>query len=299
MQAPQGMIVMVEFKSIAFLDLDHPGAKDPEYRRRRDLIAGITRQAREHGDEPPILEYTDEEHRVWATISRKLEPLHEKYANRNYLEARHALRIPADHIPQLRDLSAALERYHGFRLSAIEGLVDSRFFFGSFAEKRMACTQYIRHASRPEYTPEPDIIHEVIGHVPAFTDGDFCHLSELIGRAAVLANDRQLEQLERIYWFTIEFGLIRENAQVRAYGAGLLGSFGELQHVYSGEVQQAEFVLEDVIVQDYSHSEMQSKLFVIPSFTFLREQIERYVREYGLGDALSEESLPGLLDRRG
>ncbi len=281
---------MVDFKDIAFLGLEHPGAKDPVYRKRRDYIAAITRQAREQGEEPPILEYTDEENGVWRTISNKLEPLHDKYADRNYLEAKNALRIPADHIPQLQELSSRLEPYHGFRLGAIEGLVDSRFFLGSFANKRMACTQYIRHASRPEYTPEPDVIHEVIGHVPAFTDGDFCHLSELIGRMALIADDRQLGQIERIYWFTIEFGLIRENGDVKTYGAGLLGSFGELQHVYSGEVEWAPFVLEDVIDQDYIHSEMQSKLFVIPSFAFLREQIEQYAREHSLESALDEES---------
>ena len=281
---------MVDFKNIAFLGLDHPGAKDLEYRKRRDFIAGITRQAREQGEEPPILEYTDEENDVWRIISDKLEPLHEKYADRNYLEAKDALRIPADHIPQLQELSGRLEPYHGFRLGAIEGLVDSRFFLGSFAKKRMACTQYIRHASRPEYTPEPDIIHEVIGHVPAFTDGDFCHLSELIGKVALLADDAQLRQLERIYWFTIEYGLIREDGGVKAYGAGLLGSFGELPHVYSGDVEWAPFVLEDVVDQDYNYSAMQSKLFVIPSFAFLREQIERYVREYGLKNALEEQS---------
>ena len=107
---------------------------------------------------------------------------------------------------------------------------------------------------------------------------------------ALLADDRQLRQLERIYWFTIEFGLIRENGDVKSYGAGLLGSFGELQHVYSGEVEWAPFVLDDVIDQDYSHSEMQSKLFVIPSFAFLREQIERYAREHSLESALDERS---------
>ena len=106
-------------------------------------------------------------------------------------------------------------------------------------------------------------------------DKDLCKLSELIGRVARVANEEQLEQLERIYWFTIEFGLIEEAGEVKAYGAGLLGSFGELQNVYSGDVEWKPFVLEEVVNATYDHSEMQSKLYVVPSFVFLREEIER------------------------
>ena len=279
----------VALKSIAFLDLDHPGARDPVYRLRRDSIAQLTRESREKGEPPPVLEYTEEEHGVWRIICTRLGPLHEQHANRRYLEAKKALRIPEDHIPQLRELSDRLASYHGFRLGAVEGLVDSRSFLSQFAQKSMWCTQYIRHASRPEYTPEPDIIHEVIGHVPAFTDKDLCDLSVLIGRAARVANEEQLEQLERIYWFTIEFGLIEEAGQVNAYGAGLLGSFGELQHVYSGEVERKPFVLDEVVNATYNHTEMQSRLYVVPSFAFLREQIELYLRKYGLEHALEKE----------
>ena len=279
----------VALKSITVLDLDHPGAKDPEYRKRRDSIAQLTQRARVKGEPPPVLEYTEEEHSVWRIICARLGPLHEQHANRIYLEAKKALQIPEDHIPQLRELSDRLASYHGFRLGAVEGLVDSRSFLSQFAQKVMWCTQYIRHSSRPEYTPEPDIIHEVIGHAPAFTDKDLCDLSELIGRAARVANEEQLEQLERIYWFTIEFGLIEEAGEVKAYGAGLLGSFGELQNVYSGDVEWKPFVLEEVVNATYNHTEMQSKLYVVPSFAFLREEIERYLRDYGLEHALEEE----------
>ena len=286
-------IVMTEFKNIAFLDLDHPGANDLVYRRRRDEIAQLTRESRERNESTPRLEYTEEEHGVWRAVCEKLAPLHEKHANNIYLSAVQKLEIPSDHIPQLRELSDRLASHHGFRVAAIEGLVDSRSFFGQFSKKVMWCTQYIRHASRPEYTPEPDIIHEVVGHVPAFVDQDFCELSELIGRAALLADDAQLARLERIYWFTIEFGLIEEPSGVKSYGAGLLGSFGELEHVYSGEVEWKPFVLEDVVETSYNYSEMQSKLFIIPSFAFLRKEIERFVLESNLQGAL-KESVSGV-----
>ena len=285
---------MEKFKDIAFLGLDHPGAKDPVYRKRRDQIAQLTQVSRERNEPAPVLDYTDEEHGVWRNICEKLAPLHEKYANEIYLEATQELGIPTDHIPQLRDLSDRVASYHGFRIGAIEGLVDSRSFLGQFSKRIMWCTQYIRHASRPEYTPEPDVIHEVVGHVPAFVDRDFCDLAESIGRAALLADDEQLVLLERIYWFTIEFGLIEESTGVKSYGAGLLGSFGELEHVYSGEVEWVPFVIEDVMKTTYNYSAMQSKLFIIPSFAFLGQEIERFLLEQGLADALKRETVLGV-----
>jgi phenylalanine-4-hydroxylase len=133
----------------------------------------------------------------------------------------------------------------------------------------MYCTQDIRHSSRPEYTPEPDVVHEVIGHVPMFADPDFVQLSLLIGRAAAEADDRQITILDRLYWYTLEFGLIEERQGTRAYGAGLLSSFGELSHAFSSEVEHRLFDMQEVASTPYNYSDMQPLLFVVPSFAFL------------------------------
>lgn len=277
-------------KDIAILDLDHPGAKDPIYRERRNFVARLAELGRGAG-EVPFLQYTEDEHRVWRIVNENLHPLHRRHASRAYLDAKESLGIPADYIPQLRDLSRKLHGFFGFKLEPIEGLVDSRSFLAKLAERTMWCTQYIRHASRPEYTPEPDVVHEVVGHVPTFVDADFVELSVLIGRAAATSTPEQLAEIERLYWYTIEFGLIMEANEVKAYGAGLLSSFGELENAFAGNVKWKPFVLEEVIRTRYDYSRMQPQLFIIPSFSFLREQVLRLAQSYVERNAIRDHSL--------
>jgi phenylalanine-4-hydroxylase len=260
-------------KDITILELDHPGAKDPQYRARRDHLAALAIHHRRNGLEAPTIEYTDEENSTWQEVTERLNPLHEKFACRVHVDARHRLGIPDDHIPQLRELSTRLERFHGFRLRAIEGLIEPKIFLSGLADHIMLCTQYIRHSSRPEYTPEPDIVHEVIGHVPMFADPDFVRLSLLIGQAAAEADDRQITILDRLYWYTLEFGLIQERHGTRAYGAGLLSSFGELNHAFTPDVEHRSFDMEEVASTPYNYSDMQPLLFVVPSFAFLCAEV--------------------------
>jgi phenylalanine-4-hydroxylase len=274
-------------KDIAILDLDHPGAKDPEYRKRRNRIAELAKYHREHGG-IPVIDYTDEEHEVWRLVNARLSVLHEQHASRIYLESKDKLKVPVDYIPQLLELSNKLKKHHGFNLEAIEGLVDSRSFMGKLADRVMWCTQYIRHSSRPEYTPEPDIVHEVIGHVPTFVDRDFVELSELIGKAALAATDEQLARLERVYWYTIEFGLIEEHGAVKAYGAGLLSSFGELSAAFSGNIPWKPFVMEEVLNTPYDYSHMQPHFFIVPSFAHLRQEVEELVKDWSRNPARTQ-----------
>ena len=251
---------------ITLLDLDHPGAKDPEYRARRDAIATMTQNSRLTGAEPPVIDYTPLENHTWALVNANLRPLHKDLASSLYLNARDQLDIPQSHIPQLKTLSTALREFEGFSVGAVEGLVDGRTFLGSFGEGKILCTQYIRHHSKPEYTPEPDIVHEVLGHVPMFVDPDFVHFSKLIGAATLKATSEELVLIDRLYWFTIEFGLIREGADTKVYGAGLLSSFGEIKHCLTTSVEHRPFSLEEVLNTPYDFSQMQDKLFVIHSF---------------------------------
>jgi phenylalanine-4-hydroxylase len=261
-------------KDITVLDLDHPGAKDPVYRARRDHLASLAAYHRHHGLEAPRIDYTDEENSTWKAVTTRLNPLHEKYACFVHVDARHRLGIPDDHIPQLCDLSDRLETFHGFRLRAIEGLIEPKIFLSGLADHIMFCTQYIRHNSRPEYTPEPDIVHEIVGHVPMFADPEFVKLSLMIGQAAALADSDQITILDRLYWYTLEFGLIEDPSGIRAYGAGLLSSFGELSHAFTPEVEHRPFNMDEVVSTPYNYSSMQPLLFVIPSFGYLRREVE-------------------------
>jgi phenylalanine-4-hydroxylase len=265
-------------KNIAVLGIDHPGASDPLYRARRDEIAQRCREHRMAGLEPPRLTYTGEEHGTWRTVAEQLADLHAMHACQRYQHARQVLDIPRTTIPQLADLSAALRAQSGFTVRAIEGLIEPAEFLGSLAERVMSSTQYIRHASRPEYTPEPDIVHEVLGHMPMFVDPHFAALSVTIGRAARTANPAQLVFLDRLYWFTLEFGLVEEQGGVKAYGAGLLSSFGELPHAFTPDVQVAPFDADTVASTAYQFSAMQDRLFVVPSFEALHDRLAEFIR---------------------
>ena len=269
------------FEDIQELPLEHPGAHDPEYRQRRDYIASLSKQFRLDPEHKIIdVEYTPEEQKIWQIVATKLEELHQKYASSFYLEAKKNLGITTERIPQLSEMSRRLTELTGFRLAPIEGLVDTRAFLSWLSWRTMLSTQYIRHHSRPEYTPEPDIVHEAIGHIPMFTNKDFADFSSFIGHGARIATDEQIEELGRLYWFTVEFGLVEEKGGIKAYGAGLLSSFGELEHAFSTEVERRPFVLEQVINHEFTYSDMQPVLYIIPSYAELKEQTRKYIESF-------------------
>lgn len=269
----------MQFEDIEELHLDHPGANDPEYRRRRDYIALLARKFRETGEITDV-DYTVEEQGIWQHVAGRLEALHEKHASPFYLRAKRDLGISNERIPQLSEMNRRLKELTGFRLAPIEGLVETRGFLSWLSYRVMLSTQYIRHHSRPDYTPEPDIVHESIGHIPMFTNPAFADYSQFVGHGARRANDEQLEELGRLYWFTVEFGLVEHEGETKAYGAGLLSSYGELEHAFSDNVERRPFDLEEVINHEYTYSDMQPVLYVIPSYAELKEVTRKYIESF-------------------
>ncbi len=270
----------LKFENINQLALDHPGANDTEYRTRRDYIASLAKRFRETGVITDV-EYTEEEQGVWRHVAGKLEDLQQKYASPFYLGAKKDLGFSNDRIPQLSEMNRRLKELTGFRLAPIEGLVETRGFLSWLSYRVMLSTQYIRHHSHPAYTPEPDIVHEAIGHIPMFTNPNFADFSQFIGHGARIATDEQLEQLGRLYWFTVEFGLVEHEGDIKAYGAGLLSSFGELEHAFSDRVERRPFDLEQVINTEYNYSDMQPILYIIPSYAELKEVTRKYIESFG------------------
>jgi phenylalanine-4-hydroxylase len=269
----------MEFEHLEQMQLDHPGASDEEYRRRRDYIANLGKKFRQTGVITDV-DYTAEEQSVWQFVAEQLEEIHARRASEFYLEAKRNLRISNDRIPQLTEMNRRLGELSGFRLAPIEGLVETRGFLSWLSYRTMLCTQYIRHHSRPEYTPEPDIVHEAIGHIPMFTNPEFADFSQFIGHGARVASDEQIEELGRLYWYTVEFGLIEEKGDLKAYGAGLLSSFGELEHAFSDAVERREFDLETVINHDFTYSDMQPVLYVVPSYKYLKDVTRKYIESF-------------------
>jgi phenylalanine-4-hydroxylase len=253
------------------LGADHPGANDPAYRTRRDEIAAHA-LAWEPGAPLPRIAYTDAEHAVWATVSRELAPKHRRYACADFLAGAEALALPTDHIPQLDEVTAALEPLTGFRYHPAAGLVPLREFLGSLAEPVFHSTQYIRHHAQPLYTPEPDLIHEVIGHGNLMAAPRFAEINRLAGEAARrVETDEALQFLADVFWFTVEFGVLREGGEVRAYGAGLLSSYGEIEEFRSADLRPLDFLAMGTLEYDITH--YQPVLFCAESAGHLSEAV--------------------------
>src|SRR5262249_18036504 len=175
------------------------------------------------------------------------------------------------------------EREIRMHLVPAEGPLPYRTFYTYIGERGFPVTQFIRHGSHPEFTPEPDMIHDCLGHVPSLMNHDYAELLTLIGKAASTTPDpKQVLALKRFSWFSIEFGLIQEDNETKIFGAGILSSTGEIPFSLSEKVRHRPFVTDEVIETDYDPSRMQDLLFIIPSFAFLRREIEQLVKRFGI-----------------
>ena len=256
---------------------DHPGFNDPVYRRRRNRIADLALRYRP-GTPVPEVEYTDAEHGVWVEVWRNLEPLHRRYAFSAYRRLSPLVGLDHHRIPQLRRINRVLEGLYGFRMLPVAGLVSARMFLSHLAEGIFLSTQYIRHHSMPLYTPEPDICHELIGHAATFGDAELCALNRVFGRAAKHARDAAaMKRVGRLYWYTLEFGVVEERGALKAYGAGLLSSFGELGR-FETHASLLPWDVDRIAATPYDPTTYQSTLFVAPSFERMRADCVRWLK---------------------
>ena len=266
------------------LEPGHPGLGDDAYIRRRKELFALCRAHRLGGLGPPIIRYTPEETRIWREVSPLLDELHQKYASQIYLDGKRRLAITSDEIPQLRLLSDRLRRETDLHLVPAEGALPYRTFYEYIAARGFPVTQFLRHGSHPEFTPEPDMIHDCLGHVPPQMNRDYAELLVLIGKAvATTTRGDHVLALKRFSWFSIEFGLIEEAGATKVFGAGILSSTGEVPYsLFSPDVTRRPFVTDVVIETDYDPSRMQDRLFVAPSLPFLRRELEGLVRRFGI-----------------
>jgi len=260
------------------LDPDHPGFRDAAYRARRNAIARVAMEYRE-GNPVPAVEYTEDEQKVWRTVWEHLDPLHGKYACRAYRECSDYVSLDRERIPQLAGVNAVLRRTTGFTMKPVAGLVSDRTFLGHLGRGVFLATQYIRHSSRPLYTPEPDVVHELIGHAATFCHPEFARLNRLFGKAADAADDERLARIARLYWYTLEFGVCREGGALKVVGAGLLSSFGELGRFETASELRA-FDPDAIASTKYDPTDYQKTLFVADSFEDLIERTARYLSRH-------------------
>jgi phenylalanine-4-hydroxylase len=257
------------------LPTDHPGVSDPVYVARRNHIADLSTNLA-LGVRPPLVDYTATENEVWSTVRSALSSLHADYAVAEYCNAAAVLDLPSDRVPQLADVSDRLTELTGWRLCAVPGLVSTAEFFGCLADRCFPSSQYVRHASVPFYTPEPDVIHELIGHANSLASPRIAGLYERAGQVAGSLKDPRLAALlGRVFWFTLEFGVAMERGSLRTYGAGLLSSFGEITNFRSADVRSFDT---DAMGEfsDYEISTFQDVVFAADSFDDAEARLLRF-----------------------
>lgn len=271
------------------LGADHPGFADAAYRARRDTLATLANEW-QPGTTCPTAPYTDDEHRVWQVVSEALVTKHRTYACREFLDGKEALELPLDHIPQLAEVSEWLAPLTGYRYQPAAGLVPLREFYGSLADKAFWSTQYVRHHSVPLYTPEPDVLHEVVGHGNTLANPRFTALYELAGQASRrVQTPDALEFVSKVFWFTLEFGILWEGRDMKAYGAGILSSPGEIEAFRGMTVRPLDIV--EMGTQIYDITDYQNVLYAAESFSEVEDVVGAFWAE------CTDESIGAILER--
>ncbi len=265
--------------------------------------------------------YSDENHDTWRHLFARMTPRWERYANRHFLEGIHSLCLDPLHVPRLSDVNRFLRPLTGFQAKAVSGYIPAFLFFDCLRNRSFPTTITIRPAGKLDYLPEPDIFHDVAGHVPMHTDKAFAETLVRFGECAHTAAElvagirdeaervRRLTSIiramARFFWFTVEFGLMRSPDGLRAYGSGLLSSFGEIEHAIDArDVQRCPIQLEWAINQAFEIDHYQPLLFIVDSFDHLFtlvDQLERWLRDGKLDNvapgepAVNERDLKSFL----
>lgn len=213
--------------------------------------------------------YSAEQEGTWQLLWSRQVPNLRRHAVAAFHEGLEHCGFSEAAIPSLPELSARLHEATGWRLVRVEGLVPERPFFEMVRERCFPCTDFIRRRDDLDYTPAPDLFHDQFGHVPLLTLPAFARFFERFGVAGCNADDQGAIELARIYWFTVEFGLMREGGQRKAFGAGLMSSIGELHHGMSDDVEVHPLDFEAVAARPFVTTEIQTDYYEIESFEAL------------------------------
>ena len=226
-------------------------------------------------------DYSQEDQDNWRFLFERQMAMLPGRAGAAYLRGVDTLGMTPDRIPALADLSATLERETDWRVARIPGLLHERDFFTLLSERRFPSTDYIRGSDELDYTPAPDLFHDIFGHMPMLTEPDFADFYQLFGQAALRAEGIDRQSLERLHWFTVEFGLIRDPEEIRIFGAGVNSSKDEVLHALE-QAEQRPFSVQAVIDQDYEVWHLQPVLFVAESFEQLVTEFRTWAVSRGL-----------------
>lgn len=224
-------------------------------------------------------DYTPEQHDVWSILyARRMSALRET-GSLVFLRGAEAIGLRPDQVPDLADVNAQLGPRTGWAAVPVSGFMDARLFFQCLAQRRFPTTVTVRPRAQLDYLPEPDIFHDVFGHVPLHSDPIFADFLQRFGAvAASVTTEEHVQWMARLFWFTVEFGLVREDSEVRVYGSGLISSSGDAANALGANCGRRPFTLEAVLGQAFEIDKLQNVLFVIDSFDQLFDAVEEAAR---------------------
>ena len=226
--------------------------------------------------------YSEEEQSNWKFLYNRQMQFLTGRACEEYIEGANKLNLFSDKIPHLKDLSHIFFNSTGWKVARVPGLIHEQNFFELLRRKVFPSTDYIRKKEELDYTPAPDLFHDIFGHMPLLTNNSFASFYQMFGEAALKAEGINRTYLETFHWFTVEFGLIRKTEGMRIYGAGIVSSHGEVQNALSGNVEVKEFVPEEIIHQAYDVWHLQPVLFAIESFEQLEKGFKDWAKKAGI-----------------
>jgi phenylalanine-4-hydroxylase len=220
-------------------------------------------------------EYDAEAHDVWRILyERRMETLHST-GSRVFLNGIANIGLDSLHVPRLTDVNRLLAKRTGWAAMGVSGFIPAKQFFHCLAAKRFPTTLRVRPRAQLDYLPEPDIFHDVFGHVPLHADPVFADFLQRFGALAATAEtDAETEAMARLFWFTVEFGLIEENNSTKVYGSGLISSHGDAANALGPKCKRRKFSLDAVINQPFEIDHFQDVLFVVDSFDQLFAAVE-------------------------
>jgi phenylalanine-4-hydroxylase len=236
------------------------------------------------GDEIIYPDYPEDDHRIWGELFNRQMQMLPGRASEAYFEGVDVLGMTPDRLPSLAEMSRRLNDATGWQVARIPGLLHEKDFFNLLANRTFPSTDYIRGRDEMDYTPAPDCFHDMFGHMPMLAQPEFADFYQMFGKAALNAKGADRPRLERFHWFTVEFGLIEQQEDMRIFGAGIISSKNEVTHALSDAVEKIPFDPARITEQDYDVWHLQPLLFVLESFEQLVDGFQSWTRRQGLLD---------------